>query len=69
MPIGFCTSMWMMKNQILLPSAFQKLCRPARIAEQGLEIAEADEAADLIVRRVNSDSCSVSASGTIMIAV
>ena len=25
MPIGFCTSMWMMKNQTLLPSAFQKL--------------------------------------------
>ena len=25
MPIGFCTSMWMTKNQKLLPSAFQKL--------------------------------------------
>ncbi len=23
MPMGFCTSMWITKNQVLLPSAFQ----------------------------------------------
>ena len=68
MPIGFCTSMWIRKNQALLPSAFQnaadqrgspnrvrKLSRPAKTGARSTE--------------VNSARFSVANSGTIMIAV
>ena len=42
MPIGFCTSMWTMKNQKLLPSAFQNF-RTSAGRRTGLESSEADE--------------------------
>ena len=67
-PIGFCTSMWMMKNQMLFRSAFQKPTDQLGSPNSVRKLSSPTKTWCCSMLR-NSESCSVPASGRIMIAV
>ena len=64
-PIGFCSTMWTMKKKTLLPSAFQKLADQRGSKNSVRKFSSPTNASRPSTTR-NSDSRSVSASGTII---
>ena len=68
MPIGFCTSMWMMKNQMLFQSAFQKLA-DQRGSKNSVRKLSRPTKKRCWFAALNSESCSVPKSGMIITAV